>query len=117
MAALEPWAAQTRDRSATVTQDDKEAPQIQLVEQRLVTVWERWPDAFALGRTIPLCGSRYRATIGTKADQDGVLPVPFAHQLPDVQFPAWPISVARASPRCELCAHTTILAGCPCPCR
>ena len=25
--------------------------------------------------------------------------------------PAWPISVARASPRCELCAHTTILAG------
>ena len=60
---LEPWLAQTRDGSAAVAQDDEETPQIQLVEQRFITVRKRWLDAFALGRATPLCGGCYRATI------------------------------------------------------
>jgi hypothetical protein len=39
--ALESWTTQTRDGSIAITQDDKEAPETQLVEESLVAVWER----------------------------------------------------------------------------
>jgi hypothetical protein len=58
------------------------------MEDRLVASGERWPDPLALGRPAPVGGGRDGAVVCREADQHGVLAVPLARELAEVQLSA-----------------------------
>ena len=86
-----------------------------VVEQRLVAPRQGRPDPLPLGRRVPVRGRRHRAVVGGEADQDRVVGRAARGRAGRRSTrPASPISVARASPRCELWAQTTTFVRPPC---
>src|SRR5258708_7321895 len=87
--ALEPGIAQGLRRFAITTAQEK-APEMGIVEGRLVASRERSPDSLALCGTIPIGRRCNRAVVCAEADQKRGAAVALANELTDVQLAALP---------------------------
>ena len=80
------------------------------MEEFFVTAAQTGTDAAALGRFAPILRSRHRAGISPEANRKDIAPNRSRTSYPTFSSPRSLIDVARASPRCELCAQTMTFA-------